>query len=97
MASSTPEIENGLAEIIAEEIGVPASDITPEKLLVGDLDVDSLSRLTIATQAEDQFRVTIPDDAIEGFDRVADMVAYIAAAQGGDPEKPSPLIQPNNE
>ncbi|MCL1800293.1 MAG: acyl carrier protein [Promicromonosporaceae bacterium] len=97
MSNTETEIKNGIAEIIAEEIGVPAADITPGKLLVGDLDIDSLSRLTIITQVEDQFKITIPDDAIDGFDSVADLVVYVAAAQGGTGIPPSPLIQPEGD
>ena len=79
MSFTLAEIKTGVAEIIAEEVGYPASDITEAQTLTGDLDVDSLDRLSIVTQAEDQFRVIIPDAEIATFATVGDLVNFIAA------------------
>jgi len=82
VSNSRDEVLAGLAEIIAEEIAIDAASINGTQALVADLDVDSLSRLTIATQAEDQFRVSIPDEEIARFVTVGDIADYIIAAQG---------------
>ena len=81
MALSLDEVTAGLAEIIAEEVDVDAASVTGDQVLVSDLDIDSLSRLTIATQAEDQFHVTIPDEEITKFVTVGDLANFIVAAQ----------------
>lgn len=81
MALSLDEVTAGLAEIIAEEVDIDAAAVTGDQVLLTDLDIDSLSRLTIATQAEDTFHVTIPDEEINKFVTVGDLANFIVAAQ----------------
>jgi acyl carrier protein len=75
------EIEKELAEIVEEIAGVAAADVTPEKSFVDDLDIDSLSMVEIAVQAEDKFGVKIPDDELANLKTVGDAVKYIASKQ----------------
>jgi acyl carrier protein len=78
---SNEEILNGLAEIVEEIAGVDAGEVTPEKSFVDDLDIDSLSMVEIAVQAEDKFGVKIPDDQLAELKTVKDAVDYIAQHQ----------------
>jgi acyl carrier protein len=55
--------------------------VTPEKSFVDDLDIDSLSMVEIAVQAEDRFGVKIPDDQLAQLKHVSDAVDYIAKNQ----------------
>ena len=71
----------GLAEILEEVAGVDPAGVSPDKSLVDDLDVDSLSMVEIAVQVEDRFGVTIPDDELTGFKTVGDAVTYLVAHQ----------------
>jgi acyl carrier protein len=73
------EILSGLAEIIDEIAGVPADEVTPDKNFVDDLDIDSLSMVEIAVQAEDKFGVKIPDDELAKLTTVSDAVDYISS------------------
>jgi acyl carrier protein len=73
------EIEHELAAIVEEIAGVSAADVTPEKSFVDDLDIDSLSMVEIAVQAEDKFGVKIPDDELANLKTVGDAVNYIAS------------------
>ena len=75
------EIEKELADIVEEIAGVAAADVTPEKSFVDDLDIDSLSMVEIAVQAEDKFGVKIPDDELANLKTVGDAVNYIASKQ----------------
>jgi acyl carrier protein len=75
------DIEKDLAEIVEEIAGVAAADVTPEKSFVDDLDIDSLSMVEIAVQAEDKFGVKIPDDELANLKTVGDAVHYIASHQ----------------
>ena len=81
MAMSEQEILAGLAEIVNEETGLPADSVQPEKSFTDDLDIDSLSMMTIVTHAEDKFGVTIPDDEVKNLATVGDAIAFIAGAQ----------------
>jgi acyl carrier protein len=49
--------------------------------IVDDLDIDSLSMVEIAVQAEDKFGVKIPDDQLAELKTVGDAVDYIATHQ----------------
>jgi len=81
MALSEQDIQAGLTEIIVEETGIAAGDVAPEKSFTDDLDIDSLSMMTIVAQAEDKFEVTIPDDEVKNLSTVGDAVAFIVKAQ----------------
>ena len=75
------EIQTGLAEIVEEVAGIDAAEVTPDKSFVDDLDIDSLSMVEIAVQAEDRFGVKIPDDQLAQLKTVSDAVDYIAKNQ----------------
>lgn len=77
---SQQEILAGLAQIVNEIAGVPVGDITLDKSFVDDLDVDSLSMVEIATAAEDQFGVRIPDEDLKDLKTVGDAVSFIEKA-----------------
>lgn len=81
MAFTEADVLAGLAEIVAEETGLPADSVTSEKSFTDDLDIDSLSMMTIVTHAEDKFSVTIPDDEVKNLATVGDAVNFITAAQ----------------
>ncbi|WP_020495317.1 MULTISPECIES: acyl carrier protein [Sciscionella] len=76
--ASNEEILSGLGEIVEEVAGVSADEVTEEKSFVDDLDIDSLSMVEIAVQAEDKFGVKIPDDELANLKTVGDAVSYVA-------------------
>jgi acyl carrier protein len=75
------EVLAGLTEIIVDETGLPADSVQLEKSFTDDLDIDSLSMMTIVTLAEEKFEVRIPDDDVKGLVTVKDAVDYIVKAQ----------------
>ncbi|MDR0627118.1 MAG: acyl carrier protein [Bifidobacteriaceae bacterium] len=80
MAKDKSEVLEGLIEIIVDETGLDAAAITPDKSFSDDLDIDSLSMMTIVTLAEDRFEVEIPDDSVKDLSTVASAVDFIANA-----------------
>ena len=78
MAASEQEILAGLAEIVNEETGIDTADVQPEKSFTDDLDIDSLSMMTIVTLAEEKFNVRIPDEEVKNLVTVGDAVTFIA-------------------
>jgi acyl carrier protein len=81
MAQSENEILEGLAEIVAEETGLDTAEVQSDKSFTDDLDIDSLSMMTIVTLAEEKFDVRIPDEDVKNLVTVGDAVSYIAGAQ----------------
>ena len=82
MAMNENEILQGLAEIVNEETGLDAAEVQMDKSFTEDLDIDSLSMMTIVVNAEEKFGVTIPDDEVKNLTTVGDAVKYIQTAQG---------------
>jgi acyl carrier protein len=80
MAKDKNEVLEGLTEIIVEETGIDPAQVTADKSFTDDLDIDSLSMMTIVTLAEDKFEVEIPDDSVKDLATVQDAVDFIANA-----------------
>ncbi len=79
--ASNEEILAGLAEIVNEETGLETSDVQLEKSFTEDLDIDSISMMTIVVNAEDKFGVKIPDEEVKNLKTVGDAVDFISKAQ----------------
>lgn len=82
MAQSTEEVLAGLAELISDETGIATDTVEPEKSFTDDLDIDSISMMTIVVNAEEKFDVKIPDDEVKNLKTVGDAVRFIVNAQG---------------
>lgn len=81
MALSQSEVLSGLAEIVNEETGITAESVQLDKSFTDDLDIDSISMMTIVVNAEDKFGVKIPDEEVKNLITVGDAVNYITNAQ----------------
>lgn len=61
-----------IREIIASTLNLDPEEITPDKSFSDDLDADSLDLAEIIMAIEDEFGVTIPDEALEKVVTVQD-------------------------
>ena len=75
------EILAGLAEIVNEETGLETEEVQLDKSFTDDLDIDSISMMTIVVNAEEKFDVKIPDEEVKNLKTVNDAVEFIANAQ----------------
>ena len=66
-----------LQQIIAEQLEIPASEITYASDIVDDLGADSLDIVDIVMTIEDKFGMEVPDEALENAHTVEDVVKYI--------------------
>ena len=82
MALSQNEVLAGLAEIVNEETGIDTKSVKMEKSFTNDLDIDSISMMTIVVNAEEKFSVKIPDEEVKNLLTVGDAVNFITSAQG---------------
>ncbi len=80
MALSQADVLAGLAEIVNEETGIAASDVQLDKHFTNDLDIDSISMMTIVVNCEDKFGVKIPDEEVKNLETVGDAVNFIVSA-----------------
>ena len=70
-----------VAAMIAKQLKLNVSDITPDKRLVEDLHADSANVMVMIMDMEDTFNITVEDDAINTLKTVGDVVKYIEAHQ----------------
>lgn len=82
MALSEQDVLAGLAELVNDETGIAADAVQMDKSFTDDLDIDSISMMTIVVNAEDKFDVKIPDEEVKNLLTVGDAVNYITKAQG---------------
>ena len=80
MALSTEEVLAGLAELVNDETGIATDTVQLDKSFTDDLDIDSISMMTIVVNAEEKFDVKIPDEDVAGLKTVGDAVSYIVNA-----------------
>ena len=66
-----------LKDIIAEQLGVDAAEVTTEANIQDDLGADSLDVVDLITTIEDEFDISIPDEAVEEIKTVGDIANYI--------------------
>lgn len=79
MAHPESEVLAHLAEIVSEETGIDVAEVQLDKSFTDDLDIDSLSMMTIVTLAEEKFDVRIPDEEVKNLVTVGDAVKFIAS------------------
>lgn len=77
-----PTINEEVAEIIADQLDVEVSDVTPEKSFSEDLGADSLAIVELVLAFEERFDFKIPDEDAEGIKTVGDAYAYIKKKVG---------------
>jgi acyl carrier protein len=77
MTSDQLTVETTVKQVIADYKKIKPSDIHVEALLNEDLNIDSLGRLEIAFQIQNQFKVEIPDEDLPNIRTVSDVIAYI--------------------
>ncbi|AZZ55413.1 acyl carrier protein [Rathayibacter iranicus] len=80
MALSTEEVLAGLAELVNDETGIATDSVEMDKSFTDDLDIDSISMMTIVVNAEEKFDVKIPDDEVKNLKSVGDAVTFIVNA-----------------
>ncbi len=64
--------------LLSENSPLSADDITPEKHLIRDLELDSFSLMDTVTGFETEFAITIPDRDLRLFTTVQDVIDYLS-------------------
>ena len=72
------EIFKKITDVIVAKLEVKAEDVKMESEFGNDLGADSLDRVELVMALEDEFEVEILDSDAEKFQKVADVVAFMA-------------------
>ena len=76
LASSITEV----IDAINDETGIATDTVQADKSFTDDLDIDSISMMTIVVNAEEKFDVKIPDEEVKNLKTVGDAVNFIVSA-----------------
>ena len=79
MAEKT--IEQRVKDIIVEQLGVNADQVTQEAKFIEDLGADSLDIVELVMAMEEEYGNEIPDEQAEKLLTVGDVVKYIEDLQ----------------
>ncbi len=72
-----PSVEERVKEIIVEQLGVEAGQVTDKAKFVDDLGADSLDTVELVMALEEEFSLEIPDEDAEKITSVGDAISYI--------------------
>lgn len=68
-----------IQEIIADKLSINVDDISQDSSFVEDLNADSLDIVELVMALEDELELEIPDEDVEKFVTVGDVVNYVKA------------------
>ncbi len=74
---SDKSIEDRVKDIIVDQLGVNADQVTPEAKFIEDLGADSLDTVELVMAFEEEFEIEVPDEEAEKLQSVGDVVTYI--------------------
>ena len=70
-------IEQRVKDIIVEQLGVNADQVTPDAKFIEDLGADYLDTVELVMALEEEFGQEIPDEQAEKLQSVGDVIKYI--------------------
>lgn len=79
-------VEERVKEIIVEQLGVDAAQVTERAKFVEDLGADSLDTVELVMALEEEFSIEIPDEDADKIGTVGDAIQYITEHSGAAKE-----------
>lgn len=70
-------LEDKVKDIIVEQLGVNADQVTPEATFIEDLGADSLDTVELVMAFEEEFGAEIPDEDAEKLTSVGAVINYL--------------------
>lgn len=66
-----------IQEIIADKLSIDVEEINLDSSFIDDLNADSLDIVELIMALEDELEMEIPDEDVENFKTVGDVVNYV--------------------
>ncbi|MBQ8646755.1 MAG: acyl carrier protein [Oscillospiraceae bacterium] len=73
------EIFERIRSMLAEQLEIDEDRITMDSNIMEDFDADSLDLVDMVMSLEDEFGIEVPDEDVEKFHTVGDVVRFIEA------------------
>jgi acyl carrier protein len=64
-------------KVISEQLNVEKDEINLDSVLTNDLGANSLDLVNLITEFEEEFKITIPEEDINKFITVNDIIVYL--------------------
>ncbi len=74
---ASPEMEERLRKIVAEQLGVEDSQVVVGASFADDLNADSLDLVELIMSLEEEFGIEISDEDAENIKTVGDALTYL--------------------
>lgn len=74
---STDNVFETVRDILVDQLGIDADEITMDSNFIEDLNADSLDIVELVMAMEQEFGISIPDEEAEQIRTVGDAVDYI--------------------
>ena len=76
-------IEELIQQIVVEQLGVKAEEVTNDSSFVDDLGADSLDTVELVMALEEKFEMEIPDEEAEKITTIQQAIDYVKAHSEG--------------
>ena len=70
-------IDERVKDLVVEQLGVSADQVTPQASFIDDLGADSLDTVELVMAFEEEFGIDIPDEDAEKRVSVSDAIKYL--------------------
>jgi acyl carrier protein len=87
--NESPTVEQRVVGAIARSKRIDADTIRPETTFE-ELGMDSLDAIELLFEIEEEFDLTVKDDAVQGKETVGQVIEAVQAALAAAPETPRP-------
>lgn len=94
--SDGPSVEQRVIDAIARSKRIDAAEIRPETTFQ-DLGMDSLDAIELLFEIEEEFDLTVEDDAVQGKETVGQVIAAVRQAVAGELATGSAAPPPGEE
>ena len=75
-------LEERVAGIIVQQLGVPREEVVAEASFIDDLGADSLDIVELVMAMEEEFNIEIPDEDAEKIQTIGAAIAYLRGKLG---------------
>ena len=86
-------IADKVKKIVVQNLGCSEDQVTDDAKFIEHLGADSLDQVELVMQLEEEFGVTIPDNAAEKIVTVGDAIKYIEDSLGGQGAAEAPKAE----
>ncbi|MEX0833092.1 MAG: acyl carrier protein [Actinomycetota bacterium] len=73
------EIEDRVRKVLAEQLAVDETSVTPEARFAEDLNADSLDLVEAVLALEEEWSIEIPEEEMDGVKTVGQAVSLVAS------------------